>query len=91
MQILLAFFGTAARGIVSVYSLLLLIRVILPFIPMDEDNPFENFIYTVTEPLLHFVRGFVERIPGASEMPIDISIIVAYLLLNLIELFLLVL
>lgn len=91
MQIVLTLLGTAARFILNAYSLFLLVRAILPFLPFDEDGPFAVFVNTVTEPLLSFVRGFMDRIPGSDRMPIDLSFIAAYLLLMLIELFLIML
>ncbi len=91
MQIVLTLLETAARFILTAYSLFLLMRAILPFLPFDEDGPVAVFVNTVTEPLLSFVRGFMDRIPGADRVPIDLSLIVAYLLLILIELILIML
>ena len=41
---------------VSGLQLAMLGRAILSWIPLDEDNPVENFLYGVTEPVIYPIR-----------------------------------
>ncbi|MFB6291145.1 MAG: YggT family protein [Candidatus Bipolaricaulia bacterium] len=62
-------------------SLLIVARVFVSWIfPGREPNPITNFIYRTTEPILAPIRQHVRRLMG-YQMPIDISPMVAILLL----------
>lgn len=62
-------------------SLLVVARVFVSWIfPGREPNPISDFIYRTTEPILAPIRQHVTRLMG-YQMPIDISPMVAILLL----------
>lgn len=62
-------------------SLLIVARVFVSWIfPGQKPNPILNFIYRTTEPILAPIRQHVTRLMG-YQMPIDISPMVAILLL----------
>ena len=64
---------------------LILARVILSWIPIGSpNNPIIKFIHETTEPILAPIRSLI---PGS--LPIDFSPIIALLLLNIIQRFIL--
>ncbi len=91
MDLILTFFGNAARLIVEIYMLLLLARAILQFLPVDEDGALFDFIYTVTETVISPVRALLDRIAPTDALPVDISFILTYILLGLVDMILLIL
>ena len=58
----------------------LIIRIILSWIPHNRYHPVINFIYKITEPMLEPFRNIIYPIGG-----IDISPIIAFFLLRLIQ------
>ncbi len=64
-------------------ELMVLIRCILSWIPMRFNNPFVNFINSVTEPMLFPIRKMVYKSPlGGPGMMLDISPVILMLLLD---------
>lgn len=61
------------------------IRAVMSWIMPDSDGPVTQVIYAVTEPLMFPVRCLVEKIPALRDLPIDISFMITYLLLILIQ------
>ena len=82
-------FFTLTVGIVSalltVVELCFLVRAILSWFPIQDDNPILRFTVMVTEPVIIPVRAFFEKMGWFQNMPIDISFLVAYLLLSVIS------
>ncbi len=76
--------GTA-QALIYVIELCMLIRAILSWFPISDDNPILNFVYMVTEPVVAPVRRLFERLNWFQNLPIDISFLVAYLLLTLVS------
>lgn len=76
--------GTA-QALIYVIELCMLIRAILSWFPISDDNPILNFVYMVTEPVVAPVRRLFERLNWFQNLPIDISFLVAYLLLMLVS------
>ena len=71
----------------SALQLAMLIRAIMSWFPM-ESNAFENFLYTITEPIILPVRKLFERFNWFQGLPIDVSFFVTYLLLSVLLLLL---
>ena len=78
----------AATVRVVVYALQLLMRAILSWMPMDEDNAVENFLYSVTEPVIMPVRSVIEHFGWFEGLPIDMSFFITFILLSIIGMFL---
>lgn len=74
-----------AMAIIRVYEFLLIARAIASWLPVDMSNPIINFLYTVTEPLLAPVRNLLFRIPALQRFPIDFSMIVVFIVLEIIQ------
>ena len=66
-------------------QLLMLVRAVMSWFMPDEDNRLYLFVVSVTEPVIYPVRALLERIPAIAEMPLDLSFMVTYLLLALIQ------
>ncbi|MGM9682349.1 MAG: YggT family protein, partial [Eubacteriales bacterium] len=65
----------------------MLLRAILSWFPM-EDNKFTNFLYALTEPVIYPVRALFEKMNWFQNLPIDISFLVAYILISVISMLL---
>lgn len=74
--------------LLSALEILMLVRAIQSWLPLDDDNPFHNFVYLVTEPLIAPVRAIVERFPSMQGLPIDISFFITMILLMMLGIFL---
>tara|TARA_A100001035_G_C27488075_1_gene366286 strand:- start:225 stop:506 length:282 start_codon:yes stop_codon:yes gene_type:complete len=65
----------------SLYSTILIIRVLLTWFPgIDWSNGILSALSTITDPYLNIFRGIIPPIGG-----IDISSILAFLILNIIQ------
>lgn len=62
--------------LLGVYSIILLIRVLVSWLPIDPYNPIVRILYTLTEPLLEPIRSLLPRVGG-----LDLSPLVAFLLI----------
>lgn len=72
--------------LLSAMQLLMMLRAIISWLPVDEDSNLVTFLYTMTEPLIIPVRALLSRFDGLDELPIDISFLVAFMLLSIIQL-----
>ena len=81
MEALVHFIVSLISLTLSILQLLLMIRAILSWLPFDDSAPFMNFIIVATEPILFPIRQLLEKIRFFSDLPIDLSLFIAYLLL----------
>ena len=66
---------------IEIYILLLIVRVLLSWFPnLDWSNPILSTIGSITDPYLNAFRGLIPPIGG-----IDLSPILAFITLNLIQ------
>jgi len=77
MLLLLQIINTVFR----LYSYLILARIFLTWMPIDSDNPVVRFIYRVTEPVLAPFRIILPL----GGMGLDLSPIIVFFLLNLLQ------
>lgn len=75
------FIGTLLR----VYELLFIVRAILSWFPMMNLGGIMEFLYTVTEPILAPIRSVLRKIPFLQGLPIDFSVLVAFILIDVIR------
>jgi YggT family protein len=72
--------GVLAQTI-SIYTLILLVRVLLSWFPnLDWGNPVLSTVSAVTDPYLNAFRGLIPPLGG-----LDLSAIIAFLALQLIQ------
>ena len=60
-------------------------RAIMSWFNPDEENKLARFLYFVTEPIVSPVRRMITRLGLFSGLPIDISFLVAFLLIWIIQ------
>jgi YggT family protein len=70
--------------IFSLAELILLVRIVISWLPVNRDNQIVELLYKVTEPVLSPIRDLIRRIAGQA-LPIDFSPIVALLLLAILR------
>lgn len=63
-------------------SWLIIIRALISWVSPDPYNPIVQFLYRVTDPILNPIRRILPA------MPIDISPIIAYVLISIVRSFL---
>ncbi|MBQ7821601.1 MAG: YggT family protein [Clostridia bacterium] len=68
----------------SVVLFMMLLRAIMSWLPLSQDNPIEEFLFRVTEPFIFPVRAIVERFESLSSLPIDISFFISFILLSIV-------
>lgn len=71
--------------LVSTLQFMMLFRAVFSWMPLDEDSAIMNFIYFATEPIIIPVRMIVERSDTVKSMPIDISFIISFVLLSIVQ------
>lgn len=76
---------TLIRLILRLFEILLFIRAILSWFPIDRDNVVSRFLESATEPILLPVRKLLFRIPALQNFPFDLSYIVVFLLIQLLS------
>ncbi len=69
-------------------EVMMFIRAILSWLPVDEDAPIANFVFVMTEPIIIPVRFLLERFEIVRSLPIDISFFVAFVMLSVIQMLL---
>ena len=72
----------------TILQFLMMLRAILSWLPVDEDSRLVNFIYMVTEPVIVPVRMLLDKMEWTQSLPIDISFLVAFMLLSIIQMLL---
>lgn len=68
-----------------VYELLFIVRALLSWFPGANTGGIGEFLYAVTEPILAPIRQVLWKIPFLQGIPIDFSVLVAYILIDVIR------
>ncbi len=76
------------RLFLSILQFLMMIRAIMSWLPFDEESNVVSFIMMVTEPVIMPVRMLLDRFEWVHELPIDISFLVAFILLSILQMLL---
>ncbi len=71
--------------LLEVIQLAMLVRAILSWLPLDDDNKIEAFVYGITEPIIYPVRALFDRFDSLRTVPIDIPFFVTYILLIILS------
>ena len=75
---------TTVRILLIALQLLMLGRAILSWLPLEEENPVENFLFTLTEPVIAPVRALIDRFGWFEGLPIDMSFFITFILLSVL-------
>ncbi|MBO5354771.1 MAG: YggT family protein [Clostridia bacterium] len=74
-----------AQAMLATLQIAMLIRAILSWLPISDDNIFVRFVTMLTEPIVAPIRALFERMNWFQNIPIDISFLVAYILLSVVS------
>ncbi len=69
-------------------EMMMFIRAVLSWLPIDDDSPVVSFVYAMTEPVIAPVRILLERSETVRSLPIDLSFFVAFILLSVVQMLL---
>ena len=84
MGLFVTVFAGTVQTLLLVLEICMLLRAILSWFPIRDDNPILAFVAMVTEPIIVPVRALFERLGWFQNSPIDVSFFVAYLLLTIL-------
>ena len=85
MRIALAILGNTVMLLLSTVELCMLIRALLSWFPIRDDNKILRFVHMVTEPLIAPIRALFDRMGWFRNFPLDMSFLVAFLLLSFVN------
>lgn len=88
MYQLLYVVAATVRFLLAAIQFLMLARAIISWLPFEEDHPLVTFLVAVTEPVIMPVRAVIERLGLFEGMPIDMSFLITFMLLSILEMFL---
>jgi YggT family protein len=71
--------------LLSAVELCMLVRAVLSWFPVRDDNPILRFVEMVTEPLIAPIRALFDRMGWFRNFPLDMSFFVAFLLLSAVN------
>ena len=78
-------FTSVVNLFISAMLLLMLIRAILSWLPINDEHPIVEFLYAVTEFVVAPVHALLYHFEWIRNFPMDISFLVAYLILTIIQ------
>ncbi|MBR0443087.1 MAG: YggT family protein [Clostridia bacterium] len=78
----------AVRALLLGLEIAMLLRAILSWFPIDEDNRFLNLLYCITEPIIMPVRALLEKLGWFQDLPLDMSFFFTYILLSVVSMLL---
>ena len=84
MNIAILLITGTAKALLAVIEVCMLLRAILSWLPIADDNPVLLFVCMVTEPIVTPIRRLFERMGWFENSPLDVSFLVAYLLLSVV-------
>jgi len=61
------------------------VRAILSWVMPEEDSALLRFLYAVTEPVIFPVRALLDRVDFFRGFPIDLSFMITFILLSILE------
>lgn len=76
---------TAVYYLVELLSILIVVRALVSWLPLSEDNKFNSFLVLMTEPIMDPIRRLLYKFEFTRELPVDFSPIVAIILLGIIS------
>lgn len=85
MDLFVAIVSRTALALLFALEICMLIRAILSWFPIKEDNPILLFVTMMTEPIVAPIRALFEHFGWFQNIPIDISFFVAYILLSVVS------
>lgn len=72
--------------LIDVICVLMLIRAIFSWFPTETEGKLQRIVFHMTEPVIVPVRKILWRMGWFQNLPIDMSFMITYLLLSLVQL-----
>ena len=91
MPLLIALLRGTVQALLAVVQLCFLVRAILSWFPVRDDNPILSFVCMVTEPFVAPIRALFEKMGWFRNFPLDMSFFVAFVLVGMLDSILLLL
>ena len=85
MQIGFYLLSSSVSVLLSLLTFAMFIRVILSFIPAAEEWRFTDAVYYISELAVAPVRAVIGRFSWVQALPIDISFLVTYILIAVLQ------
>ena len=82
MKIALLILGNTVLTLLSALEICMLVRAVLSWFPIRDDNPILRFVEMVTEPLIAPIRALLDRTGWFRNFPLDMSFFVTFLLIS---------
>lgn len=76
--------GVAILIVLQILKYAVILRALLSFLPIGQDNQFIDILYQITEPVLAPIKAFLGRTEWGRNSMIDISPIIAIVLIWII-------
>ncbi|MCQ2353893.1 MAG: YggT family protein [Clostridia bacterium] len=86
MKLLIYLVVTLSDTVLSAVLFAMLIRAVLSFLMIGDDNKFSVFLYAITEPFILPVRTLFEKMGWFQGTPIDVSFFITCILLEMLRL-----
>jgi YggT family protein len=86
----MAWFETFLSLLLQILLMGIFVRVLLTWLPIDQNNPIVRVLFDVTEPVLAPFRRVIPRIGMFDLSPIAAMLIIQFILQNLPQIFRLV-
>ena len=74
--------GNTVLALLSAIEICMLVRAVLSWFPIRDDNPILRFVVMVTDPLIAPIRALFDRMGWFRNFPLDMSFFVTFLLLS---------
>jgi YggT family protein len=91
MPLLIALLRGTVQALLAVVQLCFLVRAILSWFPVRDDNPILSFVCMVTEPFVAPIRALFDKMGWFRNFPLDMSFFVAFVLVSMLDSLLLLL
>ena len=89
MSLFVSLFMGTVRALLSIVQLCFLVRAILSWFPIREDNPFLILVSMVTEPFIMPFRALFEHFGWFRNFPLDMPFFFGFIGVSLLNSFLL--
>lgn len=71
--------------LINIVSVLILVRALLSWLPLGEDNKLIYFLDVMTEPVVSPIRKLLNKSETLSQLPIDFAPLLALIVLSLLS------
>lgn len=87
-MIIYRMFRSIASSLIGIMQILLLVRAISSWFPQVAGSKMSEVLYMVTEPIIMPFRALMNKFPAMRQFPLDISFLLAFFSLQIIEMIL---